>query len=220
MYLRMTAIAMVSALAFVGAANAKGDWLDTAWNDDAPPHSEAGLQLTQNGAPAINTHTVGSEVVVVLTLPKNILDERHAAGDSSEQIASAFLGRFASRQCSGVVNMSVKHDRLHVQLSTLSAGSVLPDGEMKELATVIAAGKNIGNSETDANKLELKQKATAAEQYLKGLEEAKAGFYSDKKNVDLWIDFVPEKATTCVDPDEFYKSHPALKQVPGKQQEI
>src|SRR4051812_26246666 len=92
---------MIAACCVASSANA--DWLTTVWPNTAD---------AKNGNPAI-TLTADSVAVV---LPEAVLAEAESAGLSVEGAVGAFLGRYAPKMCSSVLDMGAVHPRLKVEL--------------------------------------------------------------------------------------------------------
>ncbi len=83
------------------AAPARADWLGDIWS-------------TREGLPAISLNADGISV----TMPQAAMLAARAAGLSVEQTVGAFLGRYASRMCSPLVDFNAAR-RLTVRLRLL-----------------------------------------------------------------------------------------------------
>ena len=157
-------------LSVIAVTPAKADWLANAWPEDAIP---------KNGSPAITFNATGT---VTLVLPEAMLGEAQAAGLSIERAVSAFLGRYAPKTCSNLLDMTVPHTNLRVDL--LIERPVAPD--------------NLDDSAQDD--------ATAALNHaLKNLASGRVphidrAFIVDQKPLSLAIDYVPEQAVHCAEP--------------------
>jgi hypothetical protein len=157
-------------LSVVAVHPASADWLARAWPENAVP---------TNGDPAITFNATGS---VTLVLPEAVLGEAQAEGLSTEHAVSAFLGRYAPRTCSTLLDMTVPHTNLRVDL--LIERPVAPDA-IDEVAQEDAAS---------TLNLALKSQTRGS---LPRLERA---FIVDQKPLSLSIDYVPDGKVHCVEP--------------------
>src|SRR5256885_1590902 len=87
----------------LGAHGAKADWLGDAWGD---------ASVAAHGNPSITVRSDG----VAVSLPSATLKEAHAAGMTTQDALTAFLGRY-SPQCSGVLDLNGPQANLKVALS-------------------------------------------------------------------------------------------------------
>jgi hypothetical protein len=160
-------LALLSVIA-VHPANA--DWLARAWPENTVP---------KNGNPAITFNATGT---VTLVLPEAVLGEAQAAGVSTEHAVGAFLDRYAPRTCSTLLDMTVPHTNLRVDL--LIERPVAPDA-IDEVT-----------QEDAANTLNHALKG----QTRGSLPRIERAFIVDQKPLSLSIDYVPEKKVHCAEP--------------------
>jgi hypothetical protein len=158
------------ALGLVNPANA--DWLAEAWPDDASP---------RHGTPAITIIGTGAVSVV---LPAEVLADAPAAGLSTEAAVSAFLGRYAPRMCSSLIDMNVPHQKLKVDL---------------RVQRLVAQEDIDGGTQEDA--------ASALNHVLKSpgagsVPRIRRAFVVDQKRLSLSIDYAPDHKVNCVEPPD------------------
>jgi hypothetical protein len=159
-------------LSVIATTSANADWLANAWPEDAIP---------KNGNPAI---TFGATGTITLVLPQAVLGEAQAAGLSVERAVSAFLGRYAPKACSNLLDMTVPHTNLRVDLL---------------IEHPIALDNIDGSVQEDA--------ATALNHALKNMARGPVphidrAFIVDQKPLTLAIDYVPEQSVHCAEPPD------------------
>jgi len=157
-------------LSVIAVNSANADWLASAWPEDAIP---------KNGNPAITFNATGTVTVV---LPEAVLGEAQAAGLSIERAVSAFLGRYAPKTCSNLLDMTIPHTNLMVDLL---------------IERPVALDDFDGAAQDDA--------AVALNHALKNLARGPAphidrAFIVDQKPLSLAIDYVPEQGVHCTKP--------------------
>ena len=153
------------ALLAVSAANPAGaDWLADAWSSH------------NNGTPAINFNATGT---VTLILPEDVLAQARATGLSIEGAVSAFLGRYAPPMCSTLIDMSVPHSNLKVDL-LMEHPVALNDADA---ATQEAAANALNHA--------LKSQARGSVPHIARV------FVVDRKPLSLSIDYVPDHKAHC-----------------------
>ena len=157
-------------LSVIAVHPASADWLTRAWPENAAP---------KDGNPGITFNATGA---VTLVLPEAVLGEAQAAGASTEHAVGAFLGRYAPRACSTLLDMTVPHTNLRVDL--LIEHPVAPD------AIDEATQEDAANTLNHA----LKGQTRGS---LPRLERA---FIVDQKRLSLSIDYVPDEKVHCVEP--------------------
>jgi len=157
-------------LSVIAVHPASADWLTRAWPENA---------VTNNGNPGITFNATGT---VTLVLPDAVLGEAQAAGVSTEHAVGAFLGRYAPRACSTLLDMTVPHTNLRVDL--LIEHPVAPD------AIDEATQEDAANTLNHALKGQTRRS-------LPRLERA---FIVDQKRLSLSIDYVPDEKVHCVEP--------------------
>jgi hypothetical protein len=157
-------------LSIITVQPASADWLASAWPENAGP---------KNGNPAMTLNATGA---VTLVLPQAVLAEAQAAGVSTEHAVSVFLGRYAPRTCSTLLDMTVPHTNLRVNL--LIARPVAPDAIDE------------ATQEDAANTLNHALKSQTAG----SLPRIERAFIVDHKTLGLSIDYVPDEKPHCVEP--------------------
>jgi hypothetical protein len=158
------------ALALVNPANA--DWLAEAWPDDASP---------RHGNPAITIVATGAVSVV---LPAEVLADAPVAGLTTEGAVGAFLGRYAPRMCSSLLDMNVPHPNLKVDLRVqrLVAKEDVDGGTQEDAATAL-------------NHV-LKSPATGS------VPRIKRVYVVDQKRLSLSINYTPDHTVNCIEPPD------------------
>ena len=151
---------------------ASADWLASAWPEKADP---------KNGNPAITFNTTGA---VTLVLPEAVLGEAQAAGLSTERAVGAFLGRYAPRTCSSLLDMTVPHANLRVDL--LIERPVAPDAV--DQATQEEAATTLNHA--------LKSQTRGS------VPHVERAFIVDQKGLRLSIDYAPDLKVHCVEPPD------------------
>ena len=154
------------------AVPAHADWLAGAW----PADSQA-----PNGSPAITLNRSGAVAVV---LPDAVLAQAQAEGVSTEGAVRAFLGRYAARLCSGLIDMNVPHPTLQVDLVIQRPVSL----DEMDAATQDDAAAALNQSLTTA------KPGTAP--------HVDTAFVVDRKRLTLSIDYAPDRASRCIDPPD------------------
>jgi hypothetical protein len=158
------------ALLTIAAVNsARADWLADAWSDDASH---------RRGTPAISFNATG---VVTVVLPEAVLAQAKATGLSVESAVGAFLGRYAPGMCSSLLDMSVPHKDLKVDL--LVERPVAADN--LDAATQEDAAAALNHS--------LKSPATKSVPHINNV------FIVDRKPLNLSIDYAPDHKVHCVE---------------------
>jgi hypothetical protein len=150
---------------------ASADWLTKVWPENADPG---------HGNPAITFSATG----VVVVLPEAVLVEARAAGLSTEGAVGAFLGRYAPRMCSTLLDMNEPHGNLRVDL--LTQRQVLLDD---------IDGATQEDAATALNHA-LKNPATHS------VPRIDRVFVVDQKPLSLLIDYVPNQKVHCVEPPD------------------
>jgi hypothetical protein len=154
------------------AVPAHADWLAGAW----PTDSQA-----PNGSPAITLNRSGA---VALVLPDWVLAQAQAEGVSTESAVRAFLGRYAARLCSGLLDMNVPHRALQVDLTIQRPVSL---GEM-DAATQDDAAAALNQSLTSARPGAVPHIDNAS--------------VVDRERLTLSIDYAPDRAARCIEPPD------------------
>ena len=157
-------------LSVIAVTPANADWLANAWPE-----------IPKNGNPAMTFSATGT---VTLVLPQAVLGEAQAAGLNIERAVSAFLGRYAPRTCSNLLDMTVPHTNLRVDLL---------------IERPVALDNIDGSAQEDA--------ATALNHALKNLARGPVphidkAFIVDQKPLSLAIDYVPEQKVRCLEPPD------------------
>jgi hypothetical protein len=152
---------------------ASADWLASAWPETAVP---------KNGNPAITFNANGA---VTLVLPEAVLGEAQAAGLSTERAVGAFLGRYAPRTCSSLLDMTVPHANLRVDL--LIEHPVVLDAV--DQATQEEAATTLNHA--------LKSQQTRG-----SVPRIQRAFIVDQKPVRLSIDYAPDLEVHCAEPPD------------------
>jgi hypothetical protein len=157
-------------LSAIAVTPANADWLANAWPQDAFP---------KNGNPAITFNATGT---VTLVLPEAVLGEAQAAGLSIEHAVSAFLGRYAPKTCSNLLDMTVPHTNLRVDLL---------------IERPVALDDLDGTTQDHA--------AAALNHALKNLAMGPVphidrAFIVDQNPLNLAIDYLPEQGVHCAEP--------------------
>ena len=157
-------------LSVIAVHPASADWLTSAWPENAFP---------KNGNPAITFNATGA---VTLVLPEAVLSEAQAAGLSTERAVGAFLARYAPRTCSSLLDMTVPHTNLRVDL-------------LIERPVALDA--------VDAATQE--EAATTLNQALKSVTRGSVPrvdrvFIVDQNPLSLSIDYVPDQKVHCAEP--------------------
>jgi hypothetical protein len=157
-------------LSVIAVHPASADWLASAWPENAVP---------KNGNPAITFNAAGA---VTLVLPEAVLGEAQAAGLSTEQAVSAFLGRYAPRTCSSLLDMTVPHTNLRVDLliERPIALDAVDEATQEEAATTLNHA--------------LKSVTRGSVPHIDRV------FIVDQKPVSLSIDYVPDREVRCAEP--------------------
>jgi hypothetical protein len=157
-------------LSVIAVHPASADWLASAWPENAVP---------KNGNPAITFNAAGA---VTLVLPEAVLGEAHATGLSTEQAVSAFLGRYAPRTCSSLLDMTVPHTNLRVDLliERPIALDAVDEATQEEAATTLNHA--------------LKSVTRGSVPHIDRV------FIVDQKPVSLSIDYVPDRKVHCAEP--------------------
>jgi hypothetical protein len=159
-------------LSVIAVTPANADWLANAWPADAIP---------KNGNPAITFSATGT---ITLVLPQAVLGEAQASGLSVERAVSAFLGRYAPKICSNLLDMTVPHTNLRVDL-------------------LIERPVTFDNMDGSAQEVA----ATALNHALKNLARGPVphidrAFIVDQKPLSLAIDYAPEQSVHCAEPPD------------------
>jgi hypothetical protein len=159
-------------LSVIATTSANADWLANAWPEDAIP---------KNGNPAITFSATGT---ITLVLPQAVLGEAQATGLSVEGAVRAFLGRYAPKTCSNLLDMTIPHTNLRVDL--LIERPVALDGID-------------GSAQEDA--------ATALNHALRNMAMGSVphidrAFIVDQKPLSLAIDYSPERSVHCAEPPD------------------
>jgi len=159
-------------LSVIATTSANADWLANAWPEDA---------ILKNGNPAI---TFGAAGTITLVLPQAVLGEAHAAGLSVERAVGAFLGRYAPKTCSNLLDMTVPHTNLRVDLL---------------IERPVALNGIDGSAQEDA--------AAALNHALRNMARGPVphidrAFIVDQKPRGLAIDYVPELRVHCAEPPD------------------
>jgi hypothetical protein len=155
------------------AGFAHADWLAGAW----PANASA-----RHGSPAITLNRSGA---VALVLPDAVLAEAQAAGLSTERAVSAFLGRYAPSMCSDLLDMTVPHAKLTVDLM---------------IQHRVALSDMDGATQEDA--------AAALNHALKSTQKSSVphidgAFVVDRRHrLSLSIDYAPDHAVRCIEPPD------------------
>ena len=157
-------------LSVIAVHPASADWLTSAWPANAAP---------KDGNPGITLNATGT---VTLVLPGAVLGEAQAAGVSTEHAVGAFLSRYAPRACSTLLDMTVPHTNLRVDL--LIERPVAPDA-MDEVTQQDAA-----NTLNHALKSQTRGSLPRIERV----------FIVDQKRFSLSIDYVPDEKVHCAEP--------------------
>ena len=154
------------------AVPAHADWLAGAW----PTDSQA-----LNGSPAITLNRSG---VVALVLPDGVLAQAQAEGVNTEGAVRAFLGRYAARLCSGLLDMNVPHRALQVELMIQRPVSLDDmDGATQEDAAAA-----------------LNQSLTSAKPG--AVPHIDSAFVVDRQRLTISIDYAPDRAVRCIEPPD------------------
>jgi len=159
-------------LSVIAFTPANADWLANAWPEDVIP---------KNGNPAI---TFGATGTITLVLPQAVLGEAQAAGLSVERAVSAFLGRYAPKTCSNLLDMTIPHTNLRVDVL---------------IERPVALDSIDGPAQEDA--------ATALNHALSNMTRGPVphidrAFIVDQKPLSLAIDYVPEQRVHCAEPPD------------------
>jgi hypothetical protein len=159
-------------LSVIAIHPASADWLTSAWPQNALP---------KNGSPAITFHATGG---VTLVLPEAVLGEAHAAGLSTERAVRAFLGRYAPRTCSSVLDMTVPHTDLRVDLliERPVALDALDETTQEEAATTL--------------------NHTLKNQMRGSVPRIERASIVDQKPLSLSIDYAPGQQVHCAEPPD------------------
>lgn len=157
-------------LAVAVASPASADWLADVWSNDVSYN---------NGYPAITFNTTG---VVTVALPEAVLAQARGAGLGVEAAVSAFLGRYAPRMCTTLIDMTVPHPNLKVDL--LVEHSVQID----------AADPAVQEQAATALNNALKSPGT------KSVPRINRAFVVDQRPLSLSINYVPGDEVHCVEP--------------------
>jgi hypothetical protein len=159
-------------LSVIAVQPASADWLTSAWPQDALP---------KNGSPAITFNATGG---VTLVLPEAVLGEAHAAGLSTERAVRAFLGRYAPRTCSSLLDMTVPHADLRVDLliERPVALDALDETTQEEAATTL--------------------NHTLKNQMRGSVPRIERAFIVDQKPLSLSIDYAPGQQVHCAEPPD------------------
>jgi hypothetical protein len=153
-------------------APAHADWLAGAWPADASG---------RHGSPAITLNQSGA---VALVLPDSVLTEAQAAGLSTEGAVSAFLGRYAPSMCSDLVDLTVPHAKLKVDLLIQRpvALSDMDDATQNDAAAALNHAL-----------------ASSAKRLVPHIEGA---FVVDRQRLNLSIDYAPDHRVRCIEPPD------------------
>jgi hypothetical protein len=159
-------------LSAIAITPANADWLANAWPEDAIP---------KNGNPAITFSATGT---ITLVLPQALLGEAHAAGLSVERAVGAFLGRYAPKTCSNLLDMTVPHTNLRVDLL---------------IERPVALNGIDGSAQEDA--------AAALNHALRNMARGPVphidrAFIVDQKPLSHAIDYIPEQSVHCAEPPD------------------
>jgi hypothetical protein len=154
------------------AGIAHADWLAGAWPADAG---------ARHGSPAITLNRSGA---VGLVLPDAVLAEAQAAGLSTEGAVRAFLARYAPGMCSDLLDMTVPHAKLTVNLM---------------IQRPVALSDLDGATQEDA--------AAALNHALKSGQKSSVphidgAFVVDRRRLSLSIDYAPDHAVRCIEPPD------------------
>jgi hypothetical protein len=155
------------------ATPANADWLATVWPNTTN---------SKTGNPAI---TLSADAVYVV-LPEPVLAEAVAAGLTLEGAVGAFLGRYAPKMCSSLLDMSAVHSHLKVELRVQRS----------------AAMRSLDTSTQEDAAVTLNEALKRQEQTLRTLPHLEKAFVVDRQGLTLSIDYVPEKTTKCVVPPD------------------
>jgi hypothetical protein len=151
---------------------ASADWLANSWPGNAIP---------KNGNPAITFNATGG---VTLVLPEAVLGEAQAAGLSTERAVSAFLARYAPRTCSNLLDLTVPHANLRVNLliERPVAADAVDQATQEEAATALNhALKSVTR---------------------RSVPHVDRVFIVDQKPFPLSIDYAPDQKVHCAEPPD------------------
>jgi hypothetical protein len=163
----------LTVVGFSLATPANADWLATVW----PNTSDS-----KTGNPAI---TLAADAVYVV-LPEPVLAEAVAAGLTVEGAVGAFLGRYAPKMCSSLLDMSAVHSHLKVELRVQRS----------------AAMRSLDISTQEDAALTLNEALKRPGQSFGTIPHLEKAFVVDRQGLTLSIDYVPEKTTKCVIPPD------------------
>ena len=102
---RMLSISAFALLLLARSGATRAEWLGDVWSDE---------WVAQHGSPSI---TVGRGGDVTVVLPQEALARAQAEGDTHAGAVRAFLGRYAPKMCSHLMNFNEPHKGLRVALS-------------------------------------------------------------------------------------------------------
>jgi hypothetical protein len=158
------------ALLMVSVVNpVEADWLADAWSSQ------------KDGTAAINFNASG---VVTVVLPEAILAQARATGLSIEGAVGAFLGRYAPPMCSSLIDMTVPHANLKVDL-LIEHPIALGDADV-----------TTQEGAADALNHALKSQPKGSVPHIN------RAFVVDRKPLSLSIDYVPGQKAHCVEPPD------------------
>jgi hypothetical protein len=163
---------LLALLSVIAVHPASADWLASAWPENALP---------KNGNPAITFNAAGT---VTLVLPEAVLGEAQAAGLSTERAVRAFLGRYAPRSCSSLLDMTVPHANLRVDLLIERPVSL----DALDETTQEEAASSLNHA--------LKSQASGS------VPRIQRAFMVDQKPLNLSIDYAPDQQIHCAEPPD------------------